>query len=119
MSRFSKAARKVSSSVIGKFGGNIIFKKITNGNYNITTGAITESITSINIRGILQNVNLRETNDLIKENDKICIIAAKDLNFTPTTSDKISIANIDYQIIRIFVDENDNSNIKYELYLRA
>tara|TARA_Y100000401_G_C8255143_1_gene190327 strand:+ start:333 stop:692 length:360 start_codon:yes stop_codon:yes gene_type:complete len=119
MSKLSKAARKISSTVIGKFGGDIIYKRIINGIYNTSTGAISESITSVNISGVFQNVNQRETNDLIKENDKICIIAAKDLDFIPSTSDKITKTNIDYQIIRIFTDENDNSNIKYELYLRA
>ena len=58
-------------------------------------------------------------NDLIKENDKILIIAASDLEQTPTTSDRVLVASIEYQIIRINIDENDNQNIKYEIYLRA
>ena len=114
MSRLSKGLRKVASKTLNKFGGDITIKRITSGIYNASTGTVSETI-----KGILQNVNQRETNDLIKENDKICIIAAKDLDFIPTTTDRVSIANIDYQIIRIFTDENDNSEIKYELYIRA
>jgi len=41
------------------------------------------------------------------------------LEQTPTTSDRVLIASIEYQIIRINIDENDNQNIKYEIYLRA
>ena len=119
MSRLSKGLRKVASKTINKFGGDITIKKISSGIYNPSTGIVSETITSITIHGLLQNVNQRETNDLIRENDKICIIAAKDLDFVPTTTDRVSIASIDYQIIRIYIDENDNSEIKYELYIRA
>ena len=119
MSQLSKGLRKVASNTINKFGGDKTIKRITSGIYNASTGTVSETITSVTIHGLLQNVNQRETNDLIKENDKICIIAAKDLNFIPTTTDRVSIASIDYQIIRIFTDENDNSEIKYELYIRA
>jgi|TARA_Y100000052_G_C2899919_1_gene56092 hypothetical protein len=119
MSRISKGLRNVSSKVLGKFGGDVTFKRITHGSYNTTTGTVSESVTSTTIKGILQNVNQREINDLIKENDKILIIAAADLAQTPTTSDRVLIASIEYQIIRINIDENDNQNIKYEIYLRA
>ena len=64
-------------------------------------------------------VDLKSNNELIKDNDKLLIVAAKDLTFTPTTSDRALVASIEYQIIRIYVDENDNENIKYEIYLRA
>ena len=119
MSRLTKGLREVASKTLNKFGGDITIKRITSGIYNASTGTVSEAITSVTIHGLLQNVNQRETNDLIKENDKICIIAAKDLDFIPTTTDRVSIASIDYQIIRIFTDENDNSEIKYELYIRA
>tara|TARA_R100001509_G_scaffold110116_1_gene65858 strand:+ start:1768 stop:2127 length:360 start_codon:yes stop_codon:yes gene_type:complete len=119
MSQLSKAARKVSSKVLNKFGGNITFKKITSGIYNASTGTVSETIETTVIKGILQNVNQRETNELIKENDKLLIIAASDLSFIPSTTDRVLVAGIEYQIIRIYTDENDNQNIKYEIYLRA
>lgn len=119
MSRLSKGLRNVSSKVLGKFGGDVTIQKITPGSYREDVGEIVESITQVTVKGLLQNVNQRETNSLIKDNDKICLIAASDLDFIPSTSDRVLIANIDYQIVRVFIDENDNSQIKYELYLRA
>ena len=119
MSRLSKGFRNVASTVLGKFGGSVTFKKINQGVYNADTGTVSETITSVTVKGIFQNVNQREQNDLIKENDKLLTIAAADLSFVPTTTDKVNIASIDYQIIRINIDENDNENIKYEIYLRA
>ena len=119
MSKISKGLRKVSSKVLGKFGGDVTIQNITSGIYNLNKGTVGETITNVTIKGLLQNVNQREVNDLIKENDKLLIIAASDLEFTPTTTDKVLVANIPYQIIRINIDENDNQNIKYEIYLRA
>ena len=119
MSRLSKGFRKVSSKVLGKFGGDITIRRITSGKYNAADGTVTELKSDITIKGILQDVNQRETNDLIKDNDKLLIIAASDLSFIPTVSDKVVVASIVYQIIRIYTDENDNENIKYEIYLRA
>ena len=104
---------------MGKFGGVVTIQKITNGAYNSTDGSVSESISSETIKGILQNVNQREVNDLIKETDKICSIAASDLTFVPTTGDRVTIVSINYQIIRITTTENDNQEIKYKLYLRA
>tara|TARA_Y100000401_G_C8251809_1_gene188572 strand:- start:244 stop:603 length:360 start_codon:yes stop_codon:yes gene_type:complete len=119
MSRLSKGFRKVASTVLGKFGGDVTIRRITAGAYNPTHGTVTEGKTDVTVKGILQNVNQREVNELIKDNDKLLIVAAKDLTFTPTTSDRALVASIEYQIIRIYVDENDNENIKYEIYLRA
>ena len=119
MSRLSKGLRKISSTVVGKFGGDVTIKRINSGIYNSSTGTVSEAITSNTIKGVLQNVNQREINDLIKETDKICTIAASDLTFVPTTTDRLTIVNIDYQIIRINTTENDNSEIKYKLYIRA
>ena len=119
MSRISKGLRNVSSKVLGKFGGDVTFKNISSGIYNADLGTVSETITSVTIKGILQNVNQREQNDLIKENDKLLTVAAADLSFVPTVSDKVVVASIVYQIIRIYTDENDNENIKYEIYLRA
>ena len=119
MSRLSKSFRKVASTVLGKFGGDVTIRRITAGKYNASDGTVTEGKTDVTIKGILQNVNQREQNDLIKENDKLLTIAAADLTYTPTTSDRVLVASIEYQIIRINVDENDNQNIKYEIYLRA
>ena len=119
MSRLSKALRKVSSKVVFKFGGDITIKRISSGIYNPSIGTVSETITSVTIHGVLQNVNQREINDLIRDSDKICTIAGLDLTFVPTTTDRVSIVNIEYQIIRIKTTENDNSEIIYKLYLRS
>ena len=46
-------------------------------------------------------------------------IAAEDLDYTPTASDRVVISSIVYQIIQVETTEQANTAIKYDLVLRA
>jgi hypothetical protein len=105
---------------MGKFGGDVTIRSVATGSYNPTTGTVVETTTDIGIKGVLENVNLREVNDLIQATDKRLIVAAFDLNGTvPKTSDEVVISGATYQIINIATIEQDNTAITYELILRA
>jgi hypothetical protein len=112
--------QNVASKVLAKLGGEVTIRRITLSSYNTTTGAIAETATDIGVRGVLENVNIREVNELVQASDKKLIVAAKDLNGTvPTTVDKVVINTVVHQIIRITTIEQDNTAITYELILRA
>jgi hypothetical protein len=105
---------------MAKFGADVTIRSVSNGAYNATTGTVTESTTDIGVKGVLEDVNLREVNDLIQASDKRLTVAALDLNGTvPDTSDRVIINNIAHQIIRIVTIEQDNEPITYEIILRA
>lgn len=112
--------RSVASKVVNKFGGDVTIRIVTPGAYNTTTGAITESVSDTGIKGVLEDVSIREVNELVQAGDKRLIVAALDLNgSTPGTVDRVVISNISYQIIRVDTIEQDNTAITYELILRA
>ena len=112
--------RKVAQKVIKQFGGSVTVRFITPGAYNSTTGAITETVVDTGIKGVLEDVNLREVNELIQAGDKRLIVAALDLNgTTPTTFDRVVISNIVHQIIKVQTIEQNNEPITYELILRV
>jgi len=112
--------RKTASKVINRFGGDVTIRFVTPGAYNSTTGVITETTTDTGIKGVLEDVNIREVNELVQAGDKRLIVAALDLNGTvPTTIDRVVINNIVHQIIRIQTIEQDNTAITYEIILRA
>lgn len=116
----SAPLRKVASKLMGKFGGDVTIRSVTTGAYNTTTGTAAETVSNTGVKGILEDVNLREVNDLIQATDKRLIIAAFDLNGTvPKTADEVIISNVTYQIITIATIEQDNEPITYELILRA
>jgi hypothetical protein len=115
----ASSLQKTASKLMGKFGGALTYRRVASGTYNATTGAVTETTTDYSLRGVLEDVNKREVNELIQANDKRLILAAADLAVTPNTADRVVISTVSHQIIRVQTIEQDNTAITYELILRA
>ena len=64
----SSALKKVLTNK--KLSADITFRSISAGSYNTTTGVIAETNTDTSIRGVLEDINLREVNELVEANDK-------------------------------------------------
>jgi hypothetical protein len=111
--------RKVASKLMARFGGVATIRRVATGNYDPATGTIAETNTDTTVRGVLEDVNIREVNELVQAGDKRLIIAAADLTTAPTTVDKVLINSVVHQIIRIQTIEQDNIAITYEIILRA
>lgn len=62
--------RATASKLMAKFGGTATIRRITTGTYNPATGTVSEAATNVAVRGVLQDVNQREVNDLIRATDK-------------------------------------------------
>ena len=114
----ANALKKAASKTLSKLGGDVIIRQVTAGSYNTTTGAITETTSDTTIKGSLNNVNGSEVNDLIESQDKILTISAGDLTFVPTTKDRVVISSVEFKIISISVNEQNNTPISFELVLR-
>ena len=111
--------RKVSSKLMAKFGGEVTIRRITVGAYDTSTGTAAETTSDTAVRGVLEDVSVREVNDLIQSGDKRLMIAAADVANAPITSDKVLIASVVHQVIRVVTVEQDNEPITYELILRV
>jgi hypothetical protein len=111
--------RKVASKVITKFGGEVTIRRITVGAYNTSTGTAAETTSDTVVRGVLEDVNVREVNDLIQSGDKRLTVAAADVAAVPSTADRVLIGGVTHQIIRITTIEQDNTAITHELILRV
>ena len=114
----ANALKKAASKTLNKLGGDVTIRQVTAGSYNTTTGAITETTSDTTIKGSLNNVNRSEVNDLIESQDKILTISAGDLTFVPTTKDRVVISSVEFKIISISVNEQNNTPISFELVLR-
>jgi hypothetical protein len=110
--------RKVASKLMAKFGGTATIRRVVPGVYNPTTGTVSETTTDTAVRGVLEDVNLREVNDLIQAGDKRLMIAAADIANPPTTADRVIIESRTLQVIEVRTIEQDNQPITYELILR-
>ena len=115
----ANSLRPIASKLMAKFGGVATIRRVTTGIYNPTTGTVTETTTDTAVRGVLEDVNLREVNDLIQAGDKRLLIAAADIANAPTTADEVLISSVTHQVIQVQTIEQDNTAITYELILRA
>jgi hypothetical protein len=115
----AKALEKTASKVIARLGGDVTIRYVTAGAYNTTTGAIAETVSDVNIKGVLDDVNAREVNELVQAGDKKLTIAANDLATAPETKDRVVIGSVVHQIIRVKTIEQDNTAVAYEVTLRA
>jgi hypothetical protein len=110
--------RKVASKLMAKFGGTATIRFASPGVYNPATGTVSETTADVAVRGVLQDVNLREVNELIQAGDKRLLIAAADTPAAPTTADRVIIEGRTLQVIQVQTVEQDNTAITYELILR-
>jgi hypothetical protein len=111
--------RKVASKLMARFGGVAIIRTVDNGIYNAVSGTISEVTTDTTVRGVLEDVNVREVNDLIQAGDKRLLVAAADTASAPTNADRVIIEGITHQVIQVQTIEQDNTPITYEVILRA
>lgn len=114
----ANALKKAATKTLAKLGGDITLRRVTTGIYNPTTGTISETISDTTIKGALTNVSRSEVNDLVESQDKLLIISAGDISFVPTTKDKVIISSVEFKIIQINIDEQNNTPIAYQLILR-
>ena len=114
----ANALKKAASKTLSKLGGDVTIRQVTAGSYNTTTGAITETTSDTTIKGSLSNVTRNQVNDLIESQDKILTISAGDLTFVPTTKDRVVISSVEFKIISVTTNEQNNTPISFELVLR-
>jgi hypothetical protein len=114
----ANALKKAASKTLSKLGGDVTIRRVTAGAYNTTTGSITESTSDTTVKGALTSVNRSEVNDLIESQDKRLIIASKDISFVPTTKDRVVISNVEFKVIQVVTNEQNNIPISFDLILR-
>ena len=114
----ANALKKAASKTLGKLGGDVTIRQVTAGAYNTTTGAITESTSDTTIKGALSNVARNQVNDLIESQDKLLTVSAGDLTFVPTTKDRVVISNVEFKIIQVVINEQNNTPVSFDLILR-
>ena len=114
----ANALKKAASASLKKLGGDVTIRQVTAGAYNTTTGAIAESTSDTTIKGALSNVSRNQVNDLIESQDKLLTISAGDLTFAPTTKDRVVISNVEFKIIQVITNEQNNTPVSFDLILR-
>ena len=55
---------------------------------------------------------------MIESQDKLLTISAGDLTFAPTTKDRVVISSVEFKIIQVIVNEQNNTPVSFDLILR-
>ena len=66
----------------------------------------------------MSGVSRSQVNDLIESQDKLLTISAGDLTFVPTTKDRVVISNVEFKIIQVVTNEQNNTAVSFDLVLR-
>tara|TARA_Y100001938_G_scaffold146092_1_gene224240 strand:+ start:138 stop:491 length:354 start_codon:yes stop_codon:yes gene_type:complete len=114
----AKGAIKGISAAMRVVGGAITYRRITTGIYNTASGDMSEVATDFTLKGVVSNVTRSEITDLVSSQDKRLTISAGDISFTPTTFDRVVISGTEYKIIEINTNEQDNTAISFDIFLR-
>ena len=114
----ASALKKAASKTIKVLGGDITYRRVTTGIYNPTSGSMSEVKTDVSIKGVVSNVTRSEVTDLVSSQDKRLTISAGDITFTPTTFDRIVISGVEYKVVQINTNEQANTALSFDLFLR-
>tara|TARA_Y100000401_G_scaffold20098_1_gene13410 strand:- start:100 stop:453 length:354 start_codon:yes stop_codon:yes gene_type:complete len=114
----ANALKKAASASLKKLGGDVTIKRFTGGTYDQASGTFFTNESTATIKGVLSNVSRNQVNDLIESQDKRLTISAGDITFVPTTKDKVVISSVEFKIIQVIVNEQNNTPISFDLVLR-
>ena len=100
-------------------GVDVVFRRLTPGTYNASTGVVKSSTVDETIKGIFQSISNREVSDLVQADDRKCLISAASVSNVPTTKNQVVYSGIVYQIISVETVAQAGIDLSYELILRA
>ena len=110
---------KVAVNILASVGGDVTVRFVTAGAYSTADGTIAETTEDTEVKGVVEDISLAETNELIQSGDRRLIVAADDFTTAPETKDRVVISPVSHQIIEVKTIEQDNTAITHELILRA
>lgn len=93
--------RKVARTVLRTFGTSVTLRRVTGTAYSTATGTMTPTTSDTVVSARLDEYRDRELSDTIHAGDRKVTLAALELPFTPSVDDKILIAAVEYDVIRV------------------
>tara|TARA_Y100001980_G_C14545746_1_gene325479 strand:- start:1342 stop:1695 length:354 start_codon:yes stop_codon:yes gene_type:complete len=114
----AKSIIKGISTGVKAIGTEVTIVRLSKGVYDEQTGTFCNIDTHVNVKGITGNAIRNKSDNLIESQSKDLTISAGDITFVPTTRDRVIINNINYRIINVITNEQNNKPISFDLILR-
>lgn len=111
--------RNAASSVMRRLGTQITMTRMTSGTYNTTSGGGTPTSSNTAVQGTYFEFTGKQLGDHIKLGDRGLTIAAKDLDWTPTTEDRVTDGSVTYRVVRVESPQATDQAAVHMLQLRG
>lgn len=101
--------RRVAQKVLATFGTSVTIRRVTGTAYNTTTRTMTPTTADTTVKARIDEYTDRElgfsvatqTAPPIRAGDRKVTVAAADLAYVPSVDDKVMIATLIYDVIRV------------------
>lgn len=113
----------VAQNLLTQFGLDVTIKRVEETGYNMTTGAVTDTVTNYTVKGQIFDYSayqISSSGGLILSGDRKVTIAGKGLPWFPAAQDIVTIQGRDWRIIRVTspVQLAPAEQIVYDLQVR-
>ena len=122
MSAPARSIQRSASHAIKALGSPVTLVCMRYGRYDPDTGAVPEyaqGALRYKIKGVFQNVKQSPIEGFVEYGGKRLIIAAYKLPVVPQLKDRIESKKRTYEIVKVDVQEQDDLDLTYELYLKG
>jgi hypothetical protein len=106
--------RSLATNLLQSYGKQVTFKRITQGEYDPTTGSVAVTTSSSTVHTILQNPDETQlASGQYRIDQVIAMLSAEELGFAPTPNDKITIDGSDWNISMVSFISSGEQNAVY------
>lgn len=111
--------RRTVQRVMRKIGTEAVIRRVTVGTYDTTTGTGTDTEQDYEIVGRLDDYTDRElVNTNVRAGDRKFTCAAADVAFEPVVSDKVTLAEVEYDVVNVRREMAQHLPAMYVLQIR-
>jgi hypothetical protein len=111
--------RKAAQSILKALGSTGTIRKVTPGVYDVSTRTQTPTEVDTTVKGRLYEYTAKELNDYVLVGDRKWVIAAADIDFTPTPKEQVLIGTAVYDVVEVVPIMAKDLAATYELQLRG
>lgn len=107
----------ITLRAINQHGKNCTYTVVTEGEYNIETGATTNTQTAYSVKMYKKHIRANQYNfpNMIGRDSAIFYLANNNLGFIPAPQDKITVDNITYIVDSVTEHAADGTVILYKI----
>lgn len=119
MANLDAALRRISKQILDTFGTSVTYRRVIMGEYSTTDGEALKTEIDKTIKGRLDEYGIHEIGEVVAVGDRKLTIAAKDLNFAPSTEDVVIHDGKTYRVIHVKSPQATDQAAIHVLQLRG